>query len=210
MDNRKRKYSARSNSKPYSKPASKAEVKQMIKSVMQAEVEDKYFLFNSLPTAVDFNGTTQDLLLVPQGITDSTRIGDEIRLTSISLELQVIGVDATNLMRVIIFKWRPSTVASVAAILPFALASANAPLSPYSRDRSVDYKVYFDRTFALSTATNVSQVVKFHNIPVKGLCQYQSGTTTGTNHLYLLVISDSGAAPNPSINYMTRVNFTDA
>jgi len=207
MDNRKSKNLTK---RSRSSLVTKQDVRKMIKSFAEAQIEDKYFVLNSGPTSIDFNGTVQDMMLISQGLSDLNRIGDEIRITSMSLNLQVIGVDATNLMRVVIFKWRPATVPSVASILSFGGGTANAPLSALNRDRSVDYKIYYDHTFALSTATNVSQAVSIKHIPLKGLCQYQAGTTSGTNHLYLLVISDSGAVPNPSLQFMTRVNFTDA
>lgn len=190
----------------------KAVASKVVKSYMRKTVEQK-FLNNNAAYTIDFNGTIENLSLIPQGDTDFQRNGDMVYLQGISYNFSMVHGDTTNLFRVIIFRWNiPTSLANPTAntILDI-VGSTNAPLANYVKDfrRQRRYTILFDRTYSVS-ADGRPVFNKHLYIKLRNQLAFEASGTTGRGHIFSLVISDSGAAPNPAFNWASKLLYTDS
>jgi len=107
--------------KPKGRPLTqkqRKEVKSIVVRNINSRSETKYWdQTNSGST--DYAGQIGLVNDIPQGTTDSTRIGDELYMKSINLtyNVSVATADVTNVMRVILFQWFDDSTATDASIL---------------------------------------------------------------------------------------------
>lgn len=197
------------------KNITKSQIATMINSALKSGVghmiEMKYWAVTTTLTNVNSSGNIVDLSLIPQGDTDSSRDGDQCFLKKVSCRFAFWVGTASTKIRAILVQWFPNNVPSVTSIL-LGSASTQAPLIGYNRDNEPMYRVISDWTSKLIPASTDSvQVHKFvHQIPQKfASAQYIAGTTAGTNHLYLVTLSDVTAATLPQYEQSTRLDFYD-
>lgn len=195
------------------KIASVGQVRQMIKSTMHFEDELKYYVTSDTATGVGFSGTVSSLCTIPQGITDITRVGDSLNLEEIEFHYAWSYGDPTNACRLILFQWYPQSTPAVVNVLYQGPGTALAPYSPYNVDVESQYKILYDETIYVNNLSlpqvGTTKVIKIKE-GFKRRLDFVAGSTTGSNQIYKLMISDSGAVPNPSLNSYSRVRYTDA
>jgi len=191
------------------KLVTKQQVRNMIDSKIKFDMELKYFAGSASPFAVDLSGSVVDVTPIPQGDTDQSRDGDEVTLQHIELGYQIVCADATNMVRVIMFQWLPNNTPSVSTIL-LSSGASYSPLSALSTDQRPLYRILYDKIHFLSLAANYNNgdMVK-RKIPV-AKAQFIAGSTAGTSHIYLLFISDSGAASHPTASYYVKTEYFDS
>lgn len=190
---------------------SKKQVRDMIRSITSKE-ELKFLDTNANASSVDFSGILSLLSDPLQGDGSSERVGDRLTLVKLELRLNLEAADSTNLMRFMLVQYFPSASPSVTTFLQNT-GSGASPISQYSVATISDYKVLLDSgpiNLVLGQA-NTQRSFKYLNVTnfSKKVVVFASNTTAASNHLYLLVISDSGAIPNPSISYNIRLWYTD-
>lgn len=190
----------------------KKQVRKMVKNEISKEVEHKYYVASDAGTTADYGGRVDDKTPIPQGDTDVTRDGDTIHLDEIEFRYSTILADTTNVFRVILFQWHPTSAPTIGAIL-LTLGSNNGVNSAFTVDYEQQFKILYDRVHYLNSVavpqSGVEHVIKIRKGFQKRL-QYVAGGTTGSNHIYSAYISDSAAAAHPSINAVMRVRFSDA
>lgn len=200
----------RSTRRRTKKGSKRVATKSYVKKYIARQQEHKYWdVTNS--AAIDFSGVIYDLSLIPQGDTDISRDGDKLMPTSLYLNMKVEAGDPTNVMRVIVFRWKINSAAyapTVADILAVT-GSAYAPMSPYLHDIKSQFTVVKDLTFHVSSY-NVFAWYKRTIRLAKRTIKYAGGTTSASDKLYMLVVSDSGTITHPSFTSYTRLNFTDS
>jgi hypothetical protein len=191
-------------------PVSKALVKQMIRSTLHSVDEEKYYSTSS-NVSVDFSGTVFNLFSPTTGVNDTNRIGDKVVYDKGEFKYAVGAADATNLIRVIIFKWLLTTTPSPSDILNTGyLGTVTAPLATLNWDNRSHMKVYYDQThYAVLSSSSALQGNVFDYIP-KGEVNFLAGGATASGLIYCLAVSDSGAAPNPAFEYGSLISFTDS
>lgn len=177
-----------------------------VKKVINKVAEKKYFTVIQPSVGVDNTGAFAQLGAVTQGDTDTTRDGDQLYIRSLQVKGQVTAGDTTNLLRVIIFQWfLPTTPTATDLLL------SNVVDSPWNHDNRYLFKVVVDKSYSLATASNAAQTINWRiSKGFKRKCQFNGGTTIGTNKFWIFTISDSGGVPNPSVSYYTKLNFTDS
>lgn len=186
-------------------------VKSLARKEFKRNVEFKHYTaYNSI--SVSTTATLTDLSVITQGDTDTSRDGDELRATTISMRYYVAGYDDTNFVRIILFQWHPDTTPIVADILN-AVVTAGF-LANYEVDRAENYKIMYDRTHAVvanySGQQNTSNFVyKKLRIP-RPKMKFYNATAVGTNKIWMLTISDSSVAAHPGVAINTKLNFYDA
>jgi len=177
----------------------------------QSFLELKY-LDNYNNTTSSSAGAVADFCAVPQGNTDITRSGDMISLHSfewtVNFSLVTAG-DNTNICRFIVFQWHGDTAVDV-PVIGSILNFTAYPISAFAHDNVQKFHVLVDEIIDLSlqgpaNVTRRGVVTRF-----KRDCRFIGGGTTGTDHLFVAHISDSGAVPHPNITFYTRTNFYDA
>lgn len=212
MPKRKRGASAATASKRarYVKPA----VKRFVKRQFKKRIERKFVTTDG----ADNPWTTRQIhkLTMPTvGTGDAgNRIGDRIRLTSIDMRYTLIHSDGTNFTRLIFFQWKPDAnnyAPQVGDILPTGISDMNVPVK-HDLAKGGQLNVLYDKVHAQSETGSTAAIFrkKFFTRGFGRDVQFTNGATTGTNQLYLLTVSDSAAAPHPTLDYRFRVNYTDA
>lgn len=199
--------------------------KRQVKQLIGRRLERKFIDTVSTLTGVTSTGTLLTMSSPAQGAGQSQRVGDSITVKSIDLNYSVVGYDATNMVRVILFKWKNDDAAyapSVSSILTAAqLVQDTAPFAQFNWDnmKSGDFRICYDRVHSLSynnaaaSPGSAVQAVRKKIVGKRlhgGLVELTAGTTTGEGVYFLLVISDSAAIGHPKFNYSVRIEYTDA
>jgi len=188
-------------------------VKTAVKAV-GAQREVKAWLASSAGIPIDWDGLVSQSLITPsQGNADQDRDGDRIRLKSLEMRGEVVVASSTNVLRIIVFKWKPDTsqdVPTPAKILEgFYVGQPLAPFSPYRFDKSHrnKFQVLADRTITVDQ----TDILKTFIIKKKlsGNVNFNPGGSQGSNQLFVLCISDDGVVSHPSFRWVSEVMYTD-
>lgn len=192
--------------------ATKAFVKKELHKAIETKYNDETF-----SQFVDWNGQFQNVTGgISQGITDTQRIGDKIRIRGIQVEGWCTVADTTNLVRICVFQWKQNNalVAPASNYIIQYTGSGIAPMSPFNNDlQGGNYVMLYTRVLKLVSGTDKS-IVRFRfRVPMKyckRLVEFYVAGTQGTNHIYMMGISDSGAPAHPNLFMMARVWYEDA
>jgi len=175
-------------------PVTKQQVRQMIQSVVAEDMEEKYLVTTTNDT-LSTAPVLHDLALVPQGVGDSNRVGDT--LTQVLLEMRVILQrplsTAACVFRISIIQWMPATVPSAAALF---FGGGTNLLVPWYKDTSQQFRVLYDRIVPSQDSDSLidGNVVIVNELKLSSDMQFQSGSTSGTNHIYLVVSATGSLA----------------
>jgi len=148
---------------------------------------------------------------VGQGIAVYQRIGQSINVSKISLKIILTSADATQVMRVIVFRWLVSDTSDAPATNEiFDTIGGTAPevvaqTLPYKPSR---FAMLWDKTYTFSTNYMPVQHIE-HDVKLNTLVQYDVGVSTGKNHVYIAFVSDSVAIPHPTVTYCASVHYHD-
>jgi len=142
----------------------------------------------------DFTGT------VAQGVAVYQRVGQSIRVSHISLKGILTSADATQVMRIIVFRWNVSDSSDAPAVSEL-LDTAGGTIPDYVANYLIykpsRFTILWDETFIFSS--NWQPLQKFEKeIKCNSLVEYDVGVNTGKNHIYMMITSDSGAVTHPS------------
>lgn len=166
---------------------------------------------------IDSVGTLYSMGLdgLAQGAGNLARLGNEITIRSISYKAELIVGDATNKIRCILFQWLAES-ASLTVLNNVIFNNSIAgftTLSSYAKEYSGKFKILDDRLISLNTVNRPN--ITFEVMVNKGFMpsiRYNSqvaGNLVVKGAIYLLVLSDSNLAPNPTIGFESRITFTD-
>jgi hypothetical protein len=153
---------------------------------------------------IDFTST------VSIGTTELTRIGNRIRVKRIELRFFLLTSNASNMFRLLIFKWRPDTSSdppALSEILTDTGSNTRQTLSPFLVQNPSRFKILMDWTVALDTY----HPMKHHSIFLDcddELSFTANNVQTGQNHFYMCYMSDS-TVTGPAFTYESIVHFTD-
>jgi len=155
--------------------------------------------------------------LVPQGVSQSQRIGDFIIAERFEVRGNFVQTnsDIISSTRLLLFNWLPNT----AVLLPGSTSILENPGSVtinsfYNYEGRQEYIVRHDVTYRLSglataptQSSNLSASFTISNI---GKIVYNLAATNGTHQLYFLVLSDSAILPYPAVYLNCRLWYYDA
>jgi len=201
----------------------KDQVRRMIKSAIAQTEEVKYFDeygSNSVSTL----GNIIRIATITQGDLNNQRIGDIIKLKKLELKYNVAGQAATATyasVRVMLVQWYPldyDISTSLGEPPTFAellksVAGVSAPISPINPEFKDEFKVLYDKTHTIHSLDQGSSVANAR-VTVKKFghnkIDFYDGGTYGNGQLYLVLISDDGLVPYPSVNWATMLYYTDS
>lgn len=202
---------------PYVRKVARQEAKRAIR----IGVEHKYYDSTSVAAGIDYSGTSAVYNLtynpltatyLDQGTDDVQYIGKKIRPIGLSIRGLITRADTYNVMRCIILQCKTNNVPTLAGILQ-SVGNIRAPFSPYERQYNDQWVILYDKTYLLDTASNDARVFRIF-IPARKLrmisFQNAAGTPIEKGSLYMCWISDSSAVTHPSMEYYSRLTFTDA
>lgn len=213
----------------YSKRSRKLNVKQkvQVKRIINRSRELKYFPYSilgvSLTTTPAITGVPFD---ISQGDGDNNRDGDQYDLAgSISLKFQLLAGDTTNLVRMFVFQWKALSYATPVPVIGDVLLNgpSGSPdiWSQYNHDTRFSYTILWDRTYSLvgngtsgtfpgTTSTQIYRTVRISLRRARKKVQLRGGGGQGTNRLFIVYMSDSGAATHPQLSYTTKTFYYDS
>ena len=163
---------------------------------------------------------------VAQSTTDTSRIGDSYRMTSLEVRANISWANSASAIgRLIIALMKPGDRdLGSAATTTYGLddllsngASSGATYDMYSNDLRSRFQILYDRTFCCSQdgqSANVNSRVHLHKmIPLKKkLVQLEASTTRIIkNGIYLFWFSNAtdASANEPKLSVHTRLRFID-
>lgn len=162
------------------------------------------------------------LTYIPQGDTNSERIGNKCKLHSIRLRGSILVDDTTNIIRMLVVKFGRTDGSSIGVDDVLTDSSAASPqhlFSNYARNGTQPYTVLWDKTWKLaggyvSPEDATSSTIKTYDftIKLKGAKQnlfykLDTDTTPSKGYCYVIAASDSVLA-GPTIYMSSRVIFS--
>lgn len=180
-------------------------VAKIVKQVLNSN-EERKFAVSSFNSTISTTLQTHDFTSISQGTTVQGRIGATIQCKKLFMKWVAYIGDSTNMLRVSIIQWRPSDTVDIPQASE--VYSTTGVLAPFLKMQPSRFKVLHDVLISLD---------QYHPMKVGNIeldlgfkTQYDQGADTGTSHLYLVVQSDSAGAPNPSFEFVAKVEYVDA
>lgn len=213
------------------KAKQKKTITKVVKKILRKEQELKFHTVDQAATPIFVGSNFNSILTaIPQNITDSGRVGDELDLTSCNIRGSLswfadVGNGQNCAIRLIVYQYKPNN-----GLLPPSLArllnndSTGSPnvSSHQVIDHQADYHILVDRTYTMAAlfaaaGTLPDSSKRFFNIwvPMKKVykkLQYDSALLGHNNALYLAVFCDHpvAAVGDPNITFQARLRFTDS
>jgi len=195
-----------------------------------AEKKFRDYTFTSVAFEWSASGAILDLSTVPQDVTDSSRVGDKLLLSSLEMRGVLYSsplfapTGAEIFMRMIIFKWWDDTAPTPNDILQ--TTGVFGIVAPLDHDRKPKRSIIMDRTWSATWNAALFQLDQTHkylrsyfDFKKKSMkfrtISYQAGsTTTAVGKIYALCISN---VPTPFTTENVpllhelyfRINYTD-
>lgn len=223
MSNLNRRITRRTKYRRRGKPAlSRKEasaVKAIISNQLKEKVELKYNDETFNQTGIAMLPAFYDLTAISNGTGKDRRIGSDINLSSIQFQLSFTSGDETNFIRMVLFQWYPNNIDSVpqwdkifqyhTVGLPIDMQELMSPLGIAESDIGT-YKILLNKQFLLDTEESIQLMNGFIKKGFKKNIDFAGSLpTVGTNHIYVMFVSDSGAVPNPTVSGTFRLRYTD-
>jgi len=141
-------------------------------------------------------------------------LGNRINPAGIQVRYAFRSGDPSNIMRVLIFQWMDSTTPVVSGILQTPATCQSAILVSNRTNINVLHDRIYQGSETYAGALSYFDSVPSKSVYIKGKnifpVEFQAGANTiQKGGLYMLLISDSGAAVHPTASWYTRVTFAD-
>jgi hypothetical protein len=198
------------NNKSQISKGNQSVTKQQVQSML-GSVKVRRFWAGTSTATYPSTTTFFDLTAVAVGTGNNTRTGQEIHAKKLELDMLFVIADTYNIVRVIFFEWLPSDTSdspNANEIYSTAYSAGNNeqycctnPLKP-SR-----FKVLRDMTVVLDVA-HVAQH-KHVSLRLNNRLMFDTGVTTGRNHVYMAIVSDSSAVSHPTVAYTWVLSFEE-
>lgn len=205
---------------------SKQQVKQMIHSIVDQNIEDKYFdTVNNSAASIDWDGSVPFALTnVPQGVTDLNRTGDALKVKKLSWSalIKYSQVNTTlnlaasvSVMRLLIFVWKPfftDVAPTVAKVLTYT-GTYYAAHGPLTHDGIQQITVIHDSVHVLDGISKANKLIRGSVLMNHEVHYKNASTTNSAGGIYALFISDApaGGGLYPLVaDSVFRIDFQDA
>jgi len=215
--------------RPPRRPALSRTQRMEVQRLVQRNTELKYFAFNAIALSPISNAMNlaSAPFQIPQGVSDSNRIGDQLTWTGVKIRFEITNslgalADQFNNMRLVILQWKPNSIPVNTDVFLTGPTGAVDIYSTYNHDRRTEFIILHDETFRtvgnINTANSVGTCctttgVLERNISVRYAqknAHFAGGGLTAANMLYIALVSDSAAVPHPTITYQMKTFFRDA
>jgi len=182
-----------------------------LSSKMSEKVFDTAFAANNIAAGAT---TVTALSNIAQGVGRSQRTGDRVHLCRLQYRIQILAGDATDFVRVIIFRFKPNNASfalSSTVILDVGPSTADDPFSMYNYTNRKEVVILKDFAIPMVLAGSSGNQSFVGEINLNEIVStFTSAATTCDNGIYLYFVSDSAAVPHPTITALFRVFYKDA
>lgn len=190
----------------------KDQVSKAIKKTFSKRLE-RHFKNTNIDTSVGTTGVYFDITSIAQGDAYNQRSGNLIRPIEVGYSLQMIPNETPLFagFRIVLFRWLQDTTVEIPSdSVMFEDFTNEKYLSPFKADTR-NFQVLDDRKVsAISLTWAPIREARVYNKPLSlGTPKYEATTTTGRDHIYLLLISDNNTNLH-DVQGHVWVRFTDA
>lgn len=193
----------------------------LVKTITTRIAEKKYSLaVSGGPQAIDQLWDITCVTQISQGAADTSRVGDEIRVSSIEYKYTMFSVNnEPAAIRFVIVQWHPQVTdtngspPSVAGNIFFdGTVDSENYLQPIYHDNRRQFRILYDKTHKLSAADEITAT--YHGFITRGFqrnLQYYGGSATNAaNQIFILKCSSVTGANSPTMTNFIKVNYTDS
>lgn len=196
--------------------------KQVKQVKRELQPESKVYNDNVAPVAIPVAGQVDDLSTIVQGDDFNQRVGNEIDVKSIQMRYAIkwkgseTPTFTPNIIRVIVFYWKDSSVPAVLDVLNVA-----SPLSALNQDKTDLIKIVYDNMYVLNQlyyesgtpangfwADNSTCDKFYKKLNLRYKYNGDVATVPNKNQLYMLYIAETDQTH--AIEYYSRVRFNDS
>lgn len=215
-----------SRQKPSAKqPVLKGDLDKRIRRARQNAIESKSYPSFGVDS-VGISGVITHVSGMAAGFSPIQRVGTQVTLKEYSLRaaLYVATSDLVNLVRVVVFRWKPD--GGVAPTLPQILDNASSSVCypteyPYNWAMRDAFEILSDQTVHLEVEQTSSPVTPQGSggyssayleltVPLGDRkLNFTPGANTGRGQIFVLMVSDSYAISHPSVRWAGRLVYGD-
>jgi len=183
-------------------------IKKEVKKALISKSEPKSTASITVGGSAYFQATPFLISSIGQGTLDTNRIGDVVKPLNLYFALNVYYSSVIAVVRLIIFEWKVDTNV-LPPTLTYLLEDISYPTtSEFSRDNKEKYRVLVDKVshinqYKPTVLMRVNKAVKTARI------QFNTGGTSGQNHIYAVVLTDNVFASLTSYNARWQIKFLD-
>ncbi len=199
------------------KTLSKA-VRNEVRKIAYATQETKHHRVTDVVSFSNAGSLVELNSVDSQGVASGQFIGQEIRQMSLRLRGMLTQADSSNIARVIVFTPTAEgqvllTGGSIVNDMFYSPAGSDS-LYSFVRESLVD-RVYYDRIHVLNIASGQNDMTRFLRLSLNlHMKKYKvnEGTNpaSGSDKIYLGLISDSGVSDHPTLNFESFLAYKDA
>lgn len=197
--------------------------KEEVQKLITTPVEKKYYDYALDGESIQLTPSFYDISDPAEGTASNEMIGDSMNFINLSYKFHFRVADTTNFIRFVIFQWYADNATDTPQWNQiFQFHTAGNPtdqyelMSPYvigSGNKAALFKILIDEQFYLDADNSVQMIEGFINKGVRkriGNLAVPASPSTGTNKIYLMLVSDSGAVSHPVLHGWSRLRFTDS
>ena len=175
------------------------------------------FLDITVTTTATSTGSVTALATIPTGSGVRQRTGDTVRLLRmfINYDIDAINADVFTSTRVIIFQWLPNTTVGGLPTAANILQSVST-ISMYHFQNANQYRILYDKVHfqaGITAAPTASGYQGYYgNVQLSSALkqlEFSEAVSTGSNQVFLLLVSNSLIAPFPNLALQSRVIYTE-
>lgn len=214
------------------------QVKNIVQSEISPEM--KNVIYEEPATSVTSAGYLVDITAgIAKGLEDYERVGDTIKLKEMLFNYEVLmgqslifTTDTYNHVRIIVFRWYgqagPAALPTIGDVLSttglvtnvfkqYNQQNIDAGLLRICYDRS--HEIFSTPVYTGSVTQNFPGVDSTDGVMNKKLSlkklgkhdvNWSDNATYGSNHIFLLAISDSTVSPHPEFEWSSTIRYTDS
>ena len=183
--------------------------RKQVKRIVNYNREKKHFASGNVALNISDVFTFYPLTDIPQGDTQSTRDGEQLKIVSGSVLGSIKGSGGENVIRIFVFRWSMNSTPTAADVFQIVSPSIGSFYSPINQRNKQFIHVIHDRMHTLSGTGQGSKIISV-KIPSQPKITYNTSAVTGANKIYMVTISDDAATPFPILAYRSEIIYTDS
>jgi len=202
----------RTNTKKKRKTRTEDQIRMARALLNNADVKTHYFNQSAIGVTLavpNFITLTDSTVLVPGVSQFNNYVGSRIKPINVTVRFSLVAGDATNFMRIGIFQLTGSASGVTASNFFYNTTHWNTMLTPYPTN---PFNTLHDSMHTLVIGSDTQVKLFKVYIPASKLLPVTfnpSGTSITSGAIYCCVLSDSAAAPNPTVGTNLSIKYLD-
>lgn len=195
-------------------------ISSYVEKQLQEDIEKKTYDYEFDSYGINLTPYIQDILQPALGTDYNKRVGAKITLESIYFKFLIAKSDNTNYIRLVFFQWFADAGNDMptwnqlyqyyTGTNPAGMPELLSPLR-ISAGAQNNFKIIMNKEFILDDDDPIQLISGYIDKGFKKSIMFSdTNTAHGQNHIYMLIVSDSGVTTHPTLSGYTRLKYTDA